>query len=39
MIDKLKLAHIDHADKIRDKVNLHRKQREFEFLMRMTSVD
>ena len=34
MIDKLKLEHIDHADKIRDKDKMHREQREFEFLIR-----
>ena len=39
MIDKLKLAHMDHADKMTDKDKLHREQREFELLMRMTSVD
>ena len=34
MIDKLKLAHMDHVDKIRYKYKMHREQREFEFLMR-----
>ena len=33
MIGKLKLAHIDHADKIRDKDKMHREQQEFELLM------
>ena len=39
MIDKLKLAHMDHADKIKDKYKLHKEQREFNLIMRMTSVD
>ena len=30
---------MDHVENIRDKDNVHREQREFEFLMRMTSVD
>ena len=34
MIDKLKLARIDHADKIRGKDKMHKEQREFELLMR-----
>ena len=33
MIDKLKLAHIDYADKIRYKDKMHREQRKFELLM------
>ena len=39
MIDKLKLTHIDHADKIRDKENMHREQREFEIAHEKTFVD
>ena len=34
MVDKLKLTHIDHAEKIRDKYQMHREHREFEFLLR-----
>ena len=39
MIDKLKLAHIDHADQIRDKDKMHREQKEFEIAHEKTSVD
>ena len=34
MIDKLRLAHFDHPDKIRDKDKMHREQREFNLFMR-----
>ena len=39
IISKLKLEHMDHANKIKEKYKLHREQREFELLMRMNSVD
>ena len=39
IISKLKLEHMDHANKTKDKDKLHREQREFELLMRMNSVD
>ena len=38
MIDKLKLAYIDHADRIRDKDKMHREQREFEIAHDKTSL-
>ena len=34
MIDKINLAHIDHAYKIRDNDKMHREKREFELFMR-----
>ena len=39
MIDKLKLAHMDHKDKVRDKDKMHREQREFEIAHEKTSID
>ena len=39
MIDKLKLAHMDHEKKMRDKDKWHREQRKFKFPMRMNSTD
>ena len=39
MIDKLKLAHMDHAYKIRDKDKMHREQREFKISHEKTLVD
>ena len=39
MIDKLKLAHMDHEDKVRDKDKMHREQREFKSAHEKTSID